>query len=235
MVHIGIIPDGNRRWCRKNDYPLFEMTDKWMLIVNKKIDEILPLILNETKRQKYNDLKDINEVSLYVASIDNMKRNDGTIETIYQFIRRLEYKYIEIMDKLEKSKKNKILEYIDKISINIVGDFDLLPNDIKDICAKLSAKRSQNPIYIINVALAYDYEKDILNFSNNTNENYNRKQSKIDLIIRTGSEKRLSGFFPIQSIYAELFFLTKLWPEFDINDLKQILKTFRKRNRRFGM
>lgn len=235
MVHIGIIPDGNRRWCRKNDYPLFEMTDKWMLIVNKKIDEILPLILNETKRQKYNDLKDINEVSLYVASIDNMKRNDGTIETIYQFIRRLEYKYIEIMDKLEKSKKNKILEYIDKISINIVGDFDLLPNDIKDICAKLSAKRSQNHIYIINVALAYDYEKDILNFSNNTNENYNRKQSKIDLIIRTGSEKRLSGFFPIQSIYAELFFLTKLWPEFDINDLKQILKTFRKRNRRFGM
>lgn len=235
MVHIGIIPDGNRRWCKKNDYPLSEMTDRWMFIVNKNIDETLPLILNETKRQKYNDLKDIKEVSLYVASIDNMKRNDGTIETIYQFIRRLEYKYTEIMDKLEKSKKNKILEYIDKTSINIVGDLDLLPDDIKEICAKLSAKRSENPIYTINVGLAYDYEKDILNFSNNTYEYYNRKQSKIDLIVRTGSEKRLSGFFPIQSMYAELFFLKKLWPEFGITDLKQIFKIFRKRNRRFGM
>lgn len=235
MVHIGIIPDGNRRWCRKNDYPLSEMTDRWMFIVNKNIDEILPLILNETKRQKYNDLKDIKEVSLYVASIDNMKRNDGTIETIYQFIRRLEYKYTEIMDKLEKSKKNKILEYIDKTSINIVGDLDLLPDDIKEICAKLSAKRSENSIYTINVGLAYDYEKDILNFSNNTYEYYNRKQSKIDLIVRTGSEKRLSGFFPIQSMYAELFFLKKLWPEFGITDLKQIFKNFRKRNRKFGL
>jgi len=234
-IHIGFIPDGNRRWCKKNNLPLNQMAEKWMDVVNKNIDENLPLIFNKDFDKDFEEnFEDIREISLYIASIENMSRDDGTIETIYEFIRKLESKYLEIMKKLEKDKKDKIKEYINRICVNIIGEIDLLPKDIKEICSKLSTKRNINPEFTINLAFAYDAKKDILNFANKDNKNYNRIQSDIDLVIRTGSERRLSGFFPIHTLYSELFFIKSYWPEFSLNHLEKIIKKFKERNRRFG-
>ena len=55
-----------------------------------------------------------------------------------------------------------------------------------------------------------------------------------DLLIRPGGEKRLSNFLTWESIYSELFFLDKLWPEMTKEDLADIIKEFKKRERRFG-
>ena len=58
--------------------------------------------------------------------------------------------------------------------------------------------------------------------------------SDVDLIIRTGGEKRLSDFLLWESAYAELYFTERMWPEFDIPDLDEALASFRARERRFG-
>ena len=55
-----------------------------------------------------------------------------------------------------------------------------------------------------------------------------------DILIRTGGHKRLSNFMLWQLAYSELFFLDKLWPDFNQKDLKNILKKFRKSKRNFG-
>ena len=58
--------------------------------------------------------------------------------------------------------------------------------------------------------------------------------SDVDLIIRTGGEKRLSDFLLWESAYAELYFTERMWPEFDAPDLTEALASFRARERRFG-
>jgi undecaprenyl diphosphate synthase len=58
--------------------------------------------------------------------------------------------------------------------------------------------------------------------------------SDVDLIIRTGGEKRLSDFLLWESAYAELYFTERMWPEFEAADLTEALSSFRARERRYG-
>jgi undecaprenyl diphosphate synthase len=74
----------------------------------------------------------------------------------------------------------------------------------------------------------------MINYGNNNITNYNREQSNIDILFRSGGEKRISGFFPTKVLYSELFFEKKLWPEITLDDLNRIVKLFKKRERRFG-
>jgi undecaprenyl diphosphate synthase len=60
------------------------------------------------------------------------------------------------------------------------------------------------------------------------------EQGEVDLLIRTGGEKRLSDFLLWESAYAELLFTDRMWPEFDETDLDLALDEFRSRERRFG-
>ena len=55
-----------------------------------------------------------------------------------------------------------------------------------------------------------------------------------DLIIRTSGELRLSGFLTWQSVYSELLFIDKLWPDFTEEDLENSIDVFSKRKRNFG-
>ena len=57
---------------------------------------------------------------------------------------------------------------------------------------------------------------------------------EVDLLIRTGGEKRLSDFLLCESAYAELVFTDRMWPDFDVTDLDAALGEFRRRERRFG-
>ena len=55
-----------------------------------------------------------------------------------------------------------------------------------------------------------------------------------DILIRTGGHQRLSNFMLWQLAYSELFFLKKLWPDFNIKDLKKIISDYKKVKRNFG-
>ena len=71
----------------------------------------------------------------------------------------------------------------------------------------------------------------IKNFEKNL---YTQNMPDPDILIRTGGHKRLSNFMLWQLAYAELFFLKKLWPDFNAKDLSLIIKNFKKSKRNFG-
>ena len=54
------------------------------------------------------------------------------------------------------------------------------------------------------------------------------------MLIRTGGQNRLSDFMLWQMSYTEIFFLKKLWPDFNKNDFKKILQGYKKIKRNFG-
>ena len=56
----------------------------------------------------------------------------------------------------------------------------------------------------------------------------------VDLLIRSGGEKRLSDFLLWECAYAELFFTDRMWPDFGADDLAAAVRDFRQRERRFG-
>lgn len=213
MIHLGIIPDGNRRFLKKisNKNLITIWEDNFKRLINEFIKE---------KDNKYENLKKINEISIYVCSIDNLKRDDNTRENVFTVL-----KSILILIKNELFIK-------DLVNINFIGDIHLLPKDLQKLI-KESKQKLKGDRLKINLAIAYDYNKDIQNFKI-INSNYRRNQSNIDLVFRSGGEKRLSGFFPTKTIYSELFFNDKLWPEITLKDLDLVLEEFSKRNRRFG-
>ena len=234
MVHIGIIPDGNRRWCKKNNYEIDTLLQHWSNIIIESIHK------NSTRRMsKY--LQDITEVSFYVCSIDNINRNDKTKYLIFDLIRFIfniykDSKKFMAEQKLEYTEENynKEQDFLKDLTINFVGDINLLPKDIQKILKEVQKNNKPENKYTLNLAIAYDYHKDILNFGRTDLKNYTREQSDIDLVFRSGGEYRTSGFFPTKTLYSELFFLKKLWPEVTVDDFINVMKKFQKRNRRFG-
>ena len=209
MIHLGIIPDGNRRYIKKN--PEKNIINIW--------DEFFNKILNDYS--KYKNLKTINEISIYVCSIENIKREDNTKENIIDIL--------NLVLNILSDNKN----FINFININFIGDINLLPKDLQKLIEK-TKNRFKGDKLKLNLAIVYDYNKDLENYNTNLNKNYNRKQSNIDLVLRSGQEKRLSGFFPTKTLYSELFFIDKLFPEITLDDLDLIIQEFNKRNRRFG-
>lgn len=209
MIHLGIIPDGNRRYIKKN--PEKNIINIW--------DDFFNKILNDYS--KYENIKTINEISIYVCSIENIKREDNTKENIIDILNL-------VLNILNDNKY-----FINLININFIGDINLLPKDLQKLIEKTKNKFKGEKLKL-NLAIVYDYNKDLENYNTNLNKNYNRKQSNIDLVLRSGQEKRLSGFFPTKTLYSELFFIDKLFPEVTLDDLDLIIQEFNKRNRRFG-
>ena len=234
MIHIGIIPDGNRRWCKKNNLELKDTikiwTEKFLNILTELISNIDE---NKKKHQKYKKLKYINEISLYVCSIDNLKRDDEILKCILKFIENINKILFTKTKYIDKISFKKIQYFLTRININIIGDMDLFPNSIQNILNKLKRKNEES-VLTINLAIGYNYNNDLLNYKNNDMIHYNREQSNIDLLFRSGGVKRISGFFPTKTLYSELFFYNKLWPDITLNDFNKIIKKYLKRNRRFG-
>ena len=96
----------------------------------------------------------------------------------------------------------------------------------------------------MNLAINYGSKNEILetlkkikkkiNIKNFEKNLYTRNMPDPEILIRTGGHQRLSNFLLWQLAYAELFFLKKLWPDFNSNDLIRIINEYKKRKRNFG-
>ena len=102
----------------------------------------------------------------------------------------------------------------------------------------------KNKKILVNLAINYGSKNEILNASKklkkklnikNFGQNlYTKNMPDPDILIRTGGHQRLSNFLLWQLAYSELFFLKKLWPDFNSNDLNKIINKFKKQKRNFG-
>ncbi len=227
-MHVGLIPDGNRRYAISNQIDLKYCYKLGFNNIKLIINEIY--YDNIIEINKYN----INQLTIFVCSEDNLiKRSKDEIKMIYGMIKRF-IRYC----------KKYIYKY--DIKINIIGNLKLIPQNIKNNLRKLIIETKYKNKYILNLAIAYDGRKEIIKackkslynkslYKNDKNiYKYLGVKSDIDIVIRTGYEKRMSGFFPYQTVYSEWFFIDKYWPEFVLNDFIQVIDEYLQRSRRYG-
>jgi undecaprenyl diphosphate synthase len=134
------------------------------------------------------------------------------------------------------------------VRMRFIGDLDLLPEDLRDECNRLERDSRDNSEFVANFCVAYGGRQElveavrkIVDKKINSNEIDGEViaenlylSSEPDFIIRTGGEKRTSNFLPWQASYSEWFFLDKMWPEFEKEDLVKCVEEFRGRKRNFG-
>ena len=134
-----------------------------------------------------------------------------------------------------------------KIKIKIIGDIKPFPKKLKLKIKKVEKLTSSNNTIQINMALNYGSRQEIINSLNKLlkkkliinekniqNNLYTAGIPDPEILIRTGDTKRISNFLIWQSIYTELFFEKKMWPDFSRNDFYRILNKFGKLKRNFG-
>ena len=212
--------DGNGRWASKKNLKKKEGH-------RAGIKACINLIKSINKLDVH-----INELSFYVFSSENWKRSLSEIKNLFDLID--EY-YLEF----ETTAQNYNLK------IRHYGSRKKLSKKTLKIIDDVTQKTKNNTSTTINLVFNYGGRDEIvssikkikskmINKANITKNLYTSKSKDPDLIIRTGGEMRLSNFMLWQSAYSELFFTKKLWPDFNIKALKEIIINFKKRKRNFG-
>jgi undecaprenyl diphosphate synthase len=221
LNHVAIIMDGNGRWGLKN-----KGSRNFGHLQGIKTVET---VINSSLIQK------IPHLTLYTFSTENWKRPDSEINFLFDLIR--------------KSLKKKIKKIIKQgIKVNIIGKKKGLPKDIIEIVKLIERKTLNNKRITLNLALNYGSKEEIvnackslalkkskkINVSNFERELYTRNIPDPEILIRTGGAKRLSNFLLWQLAYTEIFFVNKLWPDFNEKDFSKIIIKFNKIKRNFG-
>jgi undecaprenyl diphosphate synthase len=173
-------------------------------------------------------------ITFYVFSTENWKRPQKEINFLFNLIGK--YFNQEIKNVIKNG-----------IKINIIGKSNLLPSNLKNILNNTIKKTKKNKQLIVNLALNYGSKNEITEAINKIikkNKKISEKQIEKnlytidlpdpDILIRTGGRKRLSNFMLWQLAYSELYFLDKLWPDFNEKDLKKIIKKYKNEKRNFG-
>ena len=202
LNHVAFIMDGNGRWGRRmgkgRNFGHLKGIETVKNIVKSSIKLNIPII------------------TFYVFSSENWKRPKKEINFLFKLIKT--YFSAEI--------KNVITQ---GIKINIFGDLKKLTLDVKSSIKNTVSLTKKNNKIIVNLAINYGSKNEILNafkknkkklnIKNFEQNLYTKNLPNPDILIRTGGHKRLSNFMLWQLAYAELFFLDKLWPDFNKNDL----------------
>ncbi len=170
-------------------------------------------------------------VTFYVFSSENWKRPKNEINYLFKLIQNYFSEEIENIIK-------------QGVKINIIGETNKLPSALKRILKRSYILTKFNKRITVNLAINYGSKIEIFkafkkSYSSLTLKKveknlYTKKMPNPDILIRTGGHQRLSNFMLWQLAYTELFFLKKLWPDFNGNDLNKIVKQYAKIKRNFG-
>ena len=221
--HIAIILDGNRRYAIKSGLKPWEGHKSGF----KKIEDILD----------WSKELGIKELTLFCFSTENFNRGKVEVKYLFDLFRN------RINDLMNDARIHE-----NKVRIRIIGRIDLFPKDMQKKMQEIMEKTRGYDKFKLNLCMAYGGRQEIVDAvrkivaGNIKPESIDEEllsknmylESCPDLLIRPGGEKRLSNFLTWESIYSELFFLDKLWPEMTKEDLADIIKEFKKRERRFG-
>lgn len=219
--HIAIVLDGNRRYAKRLGIPKLKGHEKGYNKINGVLKWCIEL--------------GIKEVTLYCLSTENFKRNKKEIDYLFNLFR----------SRIGDFKKDKVI-HGNKVKISFVGRLSMFPKDMQKSMQEVMEATKDYNNYKLNLALAYGSRSEIVDAFKKIIKKRIKEIDEsviqenlyipddVDILIRPGGEKRLSNFLLWQNSYAELFFLEKLWPEFEKEDLIKIIEEFKSRERRFG-
>lgn len=225
--HIGFVLDGNRRFARLRGMKPWRGHD----LGRDKTEELLDWCYEFG----------VSELTLYTFSLQNFKRPAREVAKLMDII---ESTLLRLAD------DPKVIER--KVSLKVIGQTELLPERVQKAIRTAEAKTAKYDGLRLNLCIAYGGKEEILEAAKliakkiankiicaadltiETFESHLFLKSEPDLIIRTGGECRTSNFLSWQSGYSEWFFVDKLLPEFEREDLVNIFREYGQRERRFG-
>ena len=218
LNHVAFIMDGNGRWGKKRNkgrnFGHLNGVKTVKKIVKSSIKLKIPVL------------------TFYVFSTENWKRPQSEINFLFKLI----------INYFKKELNNVVLN---GIKINIIGQINKLPLKIRSTLKEVIKFTKKNKKIIVNLAINYGSKIEIVNAVQKSRKNkvtvnllnnnlYTNNLPDPDILIRTGGHKRLSNFMLWQLAYAEVYFLDKLWPDFNDKDLKRVINNFKKVKRNFG-
>lgn len=212
--HIGIIMDGNGRWAERRGLPRTDGYAEGLAALKKTLARAAE--------------RGVEAVTVYAFSTENFARPDEETAAIASVVRTFNRRYDGDM------------------RITYMGDVYALGEDFASSVEEVEKRTEDNVGLHLNIAFAYGGRDDILNAAKRcydkgefTEEAFESNLASaglppLDLIIRSGGEKRLSGFMLYEAAYSELYFTDKPWPDFDGADLDAAITDFEGRKRKFG-
>ena len=227
--HVAIIMDGNTRWAENNN---LDKNDGHKEGVKKARLAVEFFLENKIKN-----------LTLFAFSTENWGRQRKEVKALLKlFLEAINEQTPDLI-------KN-------KVKLNFIGDisrFDkVLINKIKSSQIKTSKYDSKMSL---NIAISYGGRWDIEQALKSIVKDISKRKIKIknideslitdylstslipdpDLIIRSAGEQRISNFFLWQAAYSEIYFLKKLWPDFNEGDFEKALDEYALRKRKFGV
>ena len=218
--HVAIIMDGNGRWALQKGKSRNYGHQRGLRAIEKIID--------------YSIKKKISYLTLFTFSSENWKRPKKEVNFLFKL--------------LENYFKKNLLKVIKSgIKVKIIGNRSKLASNLRKIIKLVENKTKKNKKILVQLALNYGSKQEIIN----SLKIVNKKKQKVtiknfektlytssfpdpDILIRTGGQRRLSNFLLWQIAYTEIFFVKKMWPDFNNNDFQKILNEFKKIKRNFG-
>lgn len=225
--HLAIIVDGNGRWAKERGL----IRSEGHKAGAKNLEKLI-LYISRNKLANY--------LSLYVFSTENFARDEKEVNYL-----------MELFLKWFKTVKDKYSK--ENIKVLFSGNKDLLNREIVDAIKKLEENTKNNTGLVVNFCLSYGGREEITTMAKKisqkvldgkiniedineklVSENMYYELPDIDFLIRTSGENRISNFMLWQISYAEFYFPTTYFPDFDKKCLDEAIKEYQKRDRRFG-
>ena len=227
LSHLAIIMDGNGRWSEEKGLPRENGHKEGV----KSLRRLL----------RYIDDFKIPYLTVFSFSTDNWKRPKTEVSNLMNLLR----KFIQT-DLIELHNNN--------VKLRIIGNRDGIPKDIQQLIDSSEFLTRDNDGLYLQIAFNYSGRDEIINaikkigtsIKSGDIDPYNINEEIInsnlftaglpepDLLIRTGSEKRISNFLLWQLAYTEIYFEKTLWPDFNKNLLSEAISDFNNRYRRYG-
>ena len=225
-LHVAIIMDGNGRWATHRNLPRVAGHRAGVAAVREVIEHAPQL--------------GIRRLTLYAFSSDNWNRPAAEVQSIFWLMRA--YLRLETERLRQRSAR-----------LQAIGRRDRIPPVLLREIQKAEAATASGSLIDVRVAVDYSSRDAITRavsavktavsgniagspdfFRGVLTKVLTAETGNVDLVIRTGGEKRLSDFLLWESAYAELYFTDRMWPDFGAADLEAAMDEFNRRQRRFG-
>jgi undecaprenyl diphosphate synthase len=218
--HVAIIMDGNGRWALQKGKSRNYGHQCGLKVIEKIVD--------------YSIKKKISYLTLFTFSSENWKRPKKEVNFLFKLLENY-------------FKKNLYKVIRNGVKLKIIGDKSKLASNLRKIIKLVENKTRKNKKILVQLALNYGSKQEIINSMKIVNKNKQKITIKNfeknlytfdfpdpEILIRTGGQRRISNFLLWQIAYTEIFFIKKMWPDFNNNDFQKILNKFKKIKRNFG-
>lgn len=223
-MHVAIIMDGNGRWASQSGLPRTAGHRAGAKAVDKVVEAAAR--------------RGIATLSLYAFSADNWRRPSAEVGALFALLRR--YLLTQTPRCLQQS-----------IRINVIGRRDRLSPQLLRTIEHSERTTAHCSGMRLRIAVDYSSQHSLLESCRRMSDESSTDRARftqhlgavdhsaagapdVDLLIRTGGEKRLSDFLLWECAYAELHFVDCFWPDFDETAFAQAINEYAQRERRFG-